>query len=144
MCTGTAPATAPGNIPTATPSYVQNPYFSFPYAPTSFPNSASCASATKACSQNYNACLINLGGSGYAVTVDVPGGGGTTVNGEGRNLGASATSICASLSSQACSNAQATKCESFSQSSETGKKNSAAPLFVAAIVGSLAALFLFV
>lgn len=123
VCTGTAPPTATDNNPTAATSYVPNSYFSFPYAPTSFANSASCASATKGCSENYDACLTNLGGSGFAVTVDVPGGGGTTVNGDGRNLGSSATSICSSLSSQACSKIQATKCDSFGQSSSTKSTN---------------------
>ncbi|POR35388.1 Uncharacterized protein TPAR_04391 [Tolypocladium paradoxum] len=114
VCTGTAPATPPAGGPTPVVSYVPNPYFSFPYAATTFGNSASCASAVKACSSNYNACVTGLQGSGgYGVTIDVPGGGGTTVGGTARNLGPSATSICSSLSSQACSKLEATKCESF-------------------------------
>lgn len=99
-------------------SYVPNSYFSFPYAATTFGNSASCASAVKACSSNYNACVTGLRGSGgYGVTIDVPGGGGTTVGGIAGNLGPSATSICSSLSSQACSKLEATKCESFGNGS---------------------------
>ncbi|PNY29297.1 Uncharacterized protein TCAP_00796 [Tolypocladium capitatum] len=118
VCTGTAPATAPTGGATPVLSYVPNSYFSFPYAATTFGNSASCASAATACSRNYNACVTGLQGSGgYGVTIDVPGGGGTTVGGTARNLGPSATSICSSLSSQACSNLEATKCESFGKGS---------------------------
>lgn len=140
MCTGTAPPTASNNSPTATISYVPNSYFSFPYAPTTFANSASCASATKGCSENYDSCLTNLGGSGFAVTVNVPGGGGTTVNGNNQNLGTSATSICSSLSSQACSNLQATKCDSFGQSSSARSTNLPRDFIVATTAGILTVL----
>lgn len=134
VCTGTAPATASGSMPTDAVSYVANSYFSFPYAPTSFTNSASCASATRACSQNYDACITNLGNSGYAVTVAVPGGGGTTVNGAERNLGSSATSICASLSTAACAKLQETKCGSFGNDSHAGKTIN--PLSIIILLGS--------
>ncbi|KAJ6445528.1 Conserved oligomeric Golgi complex subunit 8 [Purpureocillium lavendulum] len=119
VCTGTAPASAPTGGATAPVSYVENPYFSFPYAPTTFGNSASCAAAGRACSSNYNACVTGLQGSGgYGVTVNVPGGGGTTVGGgTAGNLGASATPLCSSLSSKACARLDATKCSSYGQGS---------------------------
>ncbi|KAL3961583.1 hypothetical protein ACCO45_003106 [Purpureocillium lilacinum] len=118
VCTGTAPASAPTGGATAPVSYVENPYFSFPYAPTTFSNSASCAAATRACSSNYNACVTGLQGSGgYGVTINVPGGGGTTVAGAGSNLGASATPLCSSLSSKACAKLDATKCDSYGKGS---------------------------
>ncbi|KJZ71200.1 hypothetical protein HIM_09406 [Hirsutella minnesotensis 3608] len=118
VCTGTAPATPGEATPTAPVSYVPNQYFSFPYAATTFGNSASCALAVQACSSNYAACLSGLqGNGGYAVTINVPGGGGPTVGGALQNLGTSATSVCSSLSSQACSKVEATKCESFGQGS---------------------------
>lgn len=137
VCTGTAPTSVSGGNPTFIPSYVSNSYFSFPYAPTSFPNSAECESAARACSKNYDSCLTKLGGSGYAVTVDVPGGGGTTVNGDSRDLGTSATSICASLSNQACSKAQATNCDSFGQRSAASSSYSSGLFNFAATAGSL-------
>lgn len=121
VCTGTAPATPLDAGPTAAVSYVPNPYFSFPYAPTTFANSASCASAVDACSSTYGVCVAGLQrNGGYAVTINVPGGGGTTVGGWQGDLGASATPVCSSLSSQACSRLEATKCESFGQGSGVG------------------------
>ncbi|PFH58942.1 hypothetical protein XA68_13031 [Ophiocordyceps unilateralis] len=115
VCTGTAPASP---APTAAASYVPNQFFSFPYAATSFDNSASCASAVHACSSNYDACVTGLQrDAGYAVTVDVPAGRGLTVDPPRRHLGTSATAICSSLSSQACSRLQATRCEAIGQRS---------------------------
>ncbi|RDA85138.1 hypothetical protein CP532_1567 [Ophiocordyceps camponoti-leonardi (nom. inval.)] len=77
VCTGTAPASPP---PTAAVSYVPNQFFSYPYAATSFDNSASCASAIHACSSNYDACVTGLQrDAAYAVTVNVPGGKGLTL-----------------------------------------------------------------
>lgn len=68
--------------------------------------------------------LQHGGGQGYAVTVAVAGGGGTTVNGmvtTGIDA-ALATSVCSSLKSEACSQAEATPCESY------GGSSSAAPV----------------
>ncbi|KAH7017907.1 hypothetical protein EDB80DRAFT_300972 [Ilyonectria destructans] len=111
VCTGAAPASATGN-PTAIASYVSNSYFSFPYAPTSYADSDACNSAVDVCSENYDACVTVLGSGGqYGVTIAVPGGGGTTVEADGSALGTSATSICSSLSSKACS--EATQCSEY-------------------------------
>ncbi|CAM1507373.1 Fc.00g070140.m01.CDS01 [Cosmosporella sp. VM-42] len=125
VCTGTAPATAATGAPVAAVSYVPNSYFSFPYAPTSYDNRDTCSSAVKACSRNYDSCVSVLGdGGSYGVTIDVPGGGGTTVAGVGANVGASATPICSSLSSEACSDLEATQCVDFGSSdSSTIKTN---------------------
>ncbi|RCI08910.1 hypothetical protein L249_4921 [Ophiocordyceps polyrhachis-furcata BCC 54312] len=115
VCTGTAPAGPPQ---TAAVSYVPNQFFSYPYAATSFDNSASCASAIHACSSNYDACVTGLQrDAAYAVTVNVPGGQGLTVSPSQRHLGTSATAICSSLSSQACGKLQATRCEAYGQRS---------------------------
>ena len=93
-------------------SYVDHSYFSFPYAPTEFDDGAICSSAVDACSENYDICTANLGGQGdFLVTIDVPGGGGITVDATAQDLGAEATSICSSLSSEACGNLRATSCE---------------------------------
>ncbi|PHH59180.1 hypothetical protein CDD81_3666 [Ophiocordyceps australis] len=123
VCTGTAPATPPGGAPSPEASYVPNAYFSFPFAPTSYPNSASCASAVRACSHNYDACVTALHGTDgtvHGVTVDVPGGGGTTVAPGAHNLGSSASSVCASLSTAACATLDTKRCESFGQNSAAG------------------------
>jgi hypothetical protein len=115
VCTGNAPSAIPTARPTAAISYVTNPYFSFPYAETSFDDSRACSSAVSACSRNYQVCVQNLeGGGGFGVTIEVPGDGGTTVGGGGSSLGASATSVCSSLSSEACSGVDPTQCREFS------------------------------
>jgi hypothetical protein len=112
VCTGAAPSSEPTNAPV---SYVSNSYFSFPYAPTTYTDIDQCTSAADACSRNYEACTSGLqgGGNGFAVTIDVPGGGGVTVGGPAQNLGASATAVCASLSSEACGELQPTDCDTF-------------------------------
>ncbi|KAB5551377.1 hypothetical protein GE09DRAFT_170636 [Coniochaeta sp. 2T2.1] len=111
VCTGTAPQSfSPPS--TATISYVPNAYFSFPYAPTSFPNGGACSSAVGACSNNYAACTSRLAGvgGGGAGGVTVVAGGSTVVGGQGgvtTTLPAeSASSVCSSLSSQACGGLQ--------------------------------------
>ncbi|KAK3310308.1 uncharacterized protein B0T15DRAFT_32653 [Chaetomium strumarium] len=118
VCTGTAPASfvTPSPATATAVSYVSNPYFSFPYIATYFANPGYCSAAVSQCSANYAACTSQLGGpsagGGYAVTIVVPGGGGTTVTaGASATVGvASATSICSSLSSAACSGLQASMC----------------------------------
>lgn len=101
-------------------SYVDNSYFSFPYAPTEFDDGAICSSAVDACSENYDICTANLGGQGdFLVTIDVPGGGGITVDATAQDLGAEATSICSSLSSEACGNLRATSCEDIDSAAST-------------------------
>ncbi|KAK4239452.1 hypothetical protein C8A03DRAFT_14149 [Achaetomium macrosporum] len=118
VCTGTAPASfvTPSPATATAVSYVSNPYFSFPYIATYFANPGYCSAAVSQCSANYAACTSQLGGpgagAGYAVTIVVPGGGGTTVTaGASATVGAaSATSICSSLSSVACSGLQTSMC----------------------------------
>ncbi|KAI8961761.1 hypothetical protein F5Y11DRAFT_218971 [Daldinia sp. FL1419] len=108
-CTGVAPTG-----PTPSVSYVSNTYFSFPYIPTSFPNSVACTSAVDQCSRNYASCVSGLGGgsAAYGVTIVVPGGGGTTVAAtQATGLpAATATSVCSSLSSEACYNLHSAQC----------------------------------
>lgn len=118
VCTGTAPASAP-TAPVGTVTYVPNSYFPFPYVPTTFGNRASCSSAVQSCSKNYDACLTKLqDGNGYHVTVAVPGASGTTVTGGATSLPAvQATSICSSLSLEACRALTSATCASISKSS---------------------------
>ncbi|TVY81577.1 hypothetical protein LSUE1_G003404 [Lachnellula suecica] len=109
-----ATATIPGAA-----SYVTNQYFPFPIIATSYSNSAACNSAFQACQTNYAACTADLagGGSGFAVTIVAPAGG-VTVSPTIQSLGAaSATSICSSLSSEACYNIQSSNCAQFGDGS---------------------------
>lgn len=132
VCTGTAPATAATAIAV---SFVPNSYFSFPYAPTTYDNRDICTSAASACSKNYDTCVTVLeGGSGWGVTIAVPGGGGTTVAGGAAGLGASATPICSSLSSRACSNLEATPCSSYDESDSSTTRTNLKLLTVGAIL----------
>ncbi|KAI1065351.1 hypothetical protein LB507_000640 [Fusarium sp. FIESC RH6] len=114
VCTGTAPASATGAA-TASPSYVPNSYFAFPYAAATFESEAACTSAVDACEKNYDQCVNYLGDGGqYGVTIVVPGGGGTTVEGGGQALGSSsATAVCSSLSSRACGNVSNDDCSDY-------------------------------
>ncbi|KAK0754077.1 hypothetical protein B0T18DRAFT_398445 [Schizothecium vesticola] len=114
ICTGVAPANF--QPPNPTIDFVPNPYYSFPYIATSFGNARACSQAIGQCSDSFQACTSQLGGQAgvgnYHVTVVVPGGGGTTVTGNGGiNYGpASATSICSSLSRIACRDIQPGMC----------------------------------
>jgi len=110
----------------ASVSYVANTYFPFPYIPTTYANSADCNSAYNACQTNYAACTANLAGNAFGVTVIAPGGGGVTVAPTVVAVGAaSATSICSSLSGQACYSIASDSCAvfgggSFSNGGATG------------------------
>ena len=106
VCTGAAPT---GAVPTA--SFVTNSWFPYPYAPTSFANPEACTTAVEQCSSNYAACTSDLAGSGWGVTIVVPGGGGTTVAPTDSQVPiATATSVCSSLSSEACHGLQTSQC----------------------------------
>ncbi|KAK8137776.1 hypothetical protein PG984_001156 [Apiospora sp. TS-2023a] len=109
VCTGTAPASQG----TPTPSFVSNSLFNFPAIATSFSNQGACFHAWSACSRNYDVCTSGLvsGTGGFHVTIDVPGGGGTTVEPTHPTVPlTSAMTVCSSLSSQACYNLQPSVC----------------------------------
>lgn len=102
--------------PTITGSTVNNIYFPFPYSPTSYPDEMACFSALNSCQANYVACLENLQGTSYGVTIIAPAGG-ITVSPTAQILGASsATKICSSLSSQACHEVASSDCTQFQTS----------------------------
>ncbi|KAK8095318.1 uncharacterized protein PG998_001947 [Apiospora kogelbergensis] len=120
ICTGTAPASQG----TPAPSFVTNSLFNFPAIATSFSNQGACSHAWDSCSRNYDVCTSGLasGTGGFHVTIDVPGGGGTTVQPTHTTVPLeSAKSVCSSLSSRACYNLQPSVC------SQTG---TAAPFYV--------------
>ncbi|PQE25872.1 2 iron 2 sulfur cluster binding protein [Rutstroemia sp. NJR-2017a BBW] len=75
-CTGTVATPTRTTAATQTAQFVSNPYFPFPVLPTSYSNSAACASATDGCAKNYALCTVDLeGGMGGGVTVSAPNGG---------------------------------------------------------------------
>ncbi|RKF61077.1 hypothetical protein OnM2_045040 [Erysiphe neolycopersici] len=99
--------------PTMTGSVVNNIYFPFPYSPTTYPDKGECLSALDACHKNYDACIANLEGSNYGVTIIAPAGG-ITVAPTAHNLGpSSATRICSSLSLRACYDIHTSDCNQF-------------------------------
>ncbi|ESZ89803.1 hypothetical protein SBOR_9809 [Sclerotinia borealis F-4128] len=127
-CTGTvtiSPTTGtPASVSaTVTGAYVSNAYFPFPILPTSYANSAACASATNSCAKNYALCTVDLeGGMGGAVTVSAPNGGVTVAPStpSGGYLGSvSAASVCQSLSSVACAAVESAGCGQFGTKAAT-------------------------
>ncbi|KAM3073141.1 hypothetical protein ACMFMG_008857 [Clarireedia jacksonii] len=117
-CTGTVTTpTRTSNLATQTGQFVANPYFPFPVLPTSYSNSAACASATDSCAKNYALCTVDLeGGMGGGVTVSAPNGGITvaaSVPSGGYLAAASAVSVCQSLSSVACNAVESAGCAQF-------------------------------
>ncbi|EPS33537.1 hypothetical protein POX_a01469 [Penicillium oxalicum] len=83
--------------------------YPFVYVPTTFPNSAVCSSYYSLCQSEYTQCTANLLGR-YGVTVGGVGGAGVTV--QAVTATSQATSICSSLSQQACHGLQLNYCAS--------------------------------
>jgi hypothetical protein len=122
------PATTTGAFatPTATTStdpFVQNPssairstvsnqFYPFPIIPTTYTNAAACSSAYTSCQADASSCTAALANGAQGVTISAPNGGVTQT--AVPSLGtASAQSICASLSSEACSGLQVAACTAF-------------------------------
>lgn len=124
----------------ASVSYVANAYFPFPYIPTTYANSAACNSAYNACQTNYAACTANLAGNAFGVTVIAPGGAGVTVAPTVVAVGAaSATSICSSLSGQACYSIASDSCAVFGGGSFSNGDATGAAAMPRATIGCFAA-----
>lgn len=120
-CTGTInPPTAASTATMTGATYVSNAFFPFPYIPTTYINSAACMTAYSACQTNYALCTQDVGGGGFAVTVSAPGGGITVAPTITALGAASATSICSSLSDQACSGLQTSNCAAYGTATTTG------------------------
>lgn len=58
---------------------MHSPYFSFPVAPTTVANSATCIEAMKASSKNYDDYTSGLQRAAYTVAINVPEKKGTAV-----------------------------------------------------------------
>jgi hypothetical protein len=95
-----------------------NQYYGFVAIATPFSNPQLCSSAFASCQTEYNKCTAALGGlgaggvTGVVNGVTVTGvGGGITFNGATATLNlAAATSVCQSLSAQACRGLQLANC----------------------------------
>ncbi|KAI1365612.1 hypothetical protein F5Y08DRAFT_172623 [Xylaria arbuscula] len=138
--TATCTGVAPGTGATATASYVSNAYFAFPAIATSFSNAAACTSALHDCTDNYDACVQGLEGAnaGYGVTVQVPGAT-TVVQAQTTLPSATATSICSTLSLQACHGLSNGLCHAGTQGGFTiGSANGAPRPTAACMAGILA------
>ncbi|KAJ5280963.1 hypothetical protein N7478_006335 [Penicillium angulare] len=86
--------------------------YPFVYVPTSFSNAKTCSSYYSQCQSEYTGCTQDLLGR-YGVTVGGSGGGVTV---EAVTASSQATSICSSLSAQACHGLSLAYCASV----ETG------------------------
>ena len=94
-------------------STVQNAFYPFPAIPTTYSNAAACSAAYTSCASDAAACTTALANGDPGVTIQAPGGGGATITPIPSVGLQSAQSICASLSSQACSGLQVEACRSF-------------------------------
>ena len=84
-------------------SWVPNTFFPFAYLPTTYTAAAACSSAYSRCQSDAARCTAALaGGQNFGVTVSAPNGG-VTITAVPSLGSASASSICSSLSSAACS-----------------------------------------
>lgn len=93
-------------------STVPNAFYPFPYIATTYTNAAACSSAYTRCQSDAASCTNALMGGAQGVTVNAPNGGATIT--AVPSLGPqSASSICSSLSQQACYGLQVEACRAF-------------------------------
>ncbi|TGJ86884.1 hypothetical protein E0Z10_g1891 [Xylaria hypoxylon] len=101
-----------------------------------------CTTALRDCSENYDACVEGLegGNGGYGVTIQVPGAGGTTVAQAQTTLpSATATSVCSTLSLQACHGLSNGLCRAGTQGVFTVGSENGAPRPTAACMAGVMA-----
>jgi hypothetical protein len=97
--------------PTPTGSTIVGAIYPFVYIPTTFANAAECSSYATSCSNQYQSCVASLGGGVNGVTVS-GANVGITVQGASTTV-AGATSVCSSLSQQACYGLQTGICSRY-------------------------------
>ena len=102
---------------------VQNPYYPYAYLPTNYPNAAICTSSFHGCQSQYASCTNSLAGDAApGVTVDGGSTGGVTRAGGAGQMGlAQATSVCSSLSVEACHSLTLPSCTQFGGGDGVGK-----------------------
>lgn len=93
-------------------STVSNAFYPFAYIATTYSNAAACSSAYTRCQSDVASCTNALIGGAQGVTISAPNGGATitAVPSLGQQ---SASSICSSLSQQACYGLQVEACRAF-------------------------------
>ena len=112
----------PSGTTTAAPSFtgstVPGAIYPFVFIPQTFANAAECSSYASSCSNQYQSCLAALGGGVNGVTVS-GANVGITVQGASTTV-ASASSVCSSLSQQACYGLQTGICPQYGPGTATG------------------------
>ncbi|KAH6615381.1 hypothetical protein C7974DRAFT_403850 [Boeremia exigua] len=99
-------------------STVSNAFYPFPYIATTYDNAAACSSAYTRCQSDAASCTNALVGGAQGVTISAPNGGATIT--AVPSLGTqSASSICASLSQEACYGLQVAACQAFGNAAPT-------------------------
>lgn len=111
--TTTGDFTQSSNAGSSVRSTVQNAFYPFPAIPTTYSNAAACSAAYTSCQGDAAACTTALANGDPGVTIQAPNGGGATITPVPSVGLQSAQSICASLSSLACSGLQVEACRSF-------------------------------
>lgn len=102
-------------------STISNQYYPFPVLPTPFANEAVCSTAYSVCQAESAKCTGYVEGGGYGVTI--MGQNGQITQQAAGMPAASAESICASLSKEACHNLQPSQCPTLGIAQTTGGSN---------------------
>jgi hypothetical protein len=103
--------------PSFTGSTIPGAVYPFVFIPTTFANAAECSSYATQCSNQYQSCLATLGGGVNGVTVS-GANVGITVQGATTTV-AQASSVCSSLSQQACYGLQTGICPQYGSGTAT-------------------------
>lgn len=107
-------------------SWVPNDYYPFPAIPTTYTNAAACSRAYSTCQSDAHSCTSALASGLPGVTISGPNGGATIT--AIASLGqVSASAICSSLSSKACSGLIVEACASFG--GENAARTRCAPMY---------------
>ncbi|KAF2189488.1 hypothetical protein K469DRAFT_736827 [Zopfia rhizophila CBS 207.26] len=93
-------------------STVSNQFYPFAFIPTTYTNAAACSSAYTSCQTDAASCTAALANGVQGITVSAPNGG-ATITAIASVGPQSASSICQSLSSQACYGLQVEACQAF-------------------------------
>ncbi|KAI9814380.1 MAG: hypothetical protein M1827_003236 [Pycnora praestabilis] len=107
-------------------STIANAPFPFVFLPTTYTNAAECSSYYSSCQTEYSSCAASLGGHVNGVTVS-GAGVGITVAGATATATVDASSVCSSLSAQACYGLQLSQCPSYGGSTGAVVNINAAP-----------------
>ena len=109
------------------PTTINNPFYPFVVIPTTYTNAAACSSAYTSCQGAASSCFMALESGVQGITVSAPNGG-ATITAIASVGPVSASSICQSLSSVACSGLTVEACQAFgtgipNQNAGAGKRD---------------------